>query len=105
MINQTIISHIVVFWLKSNVSEEKKDEIISEAKKLDKIPGLKSFHIGNMLPSSRDVVDNTYDFAFNMTFTSKVDLETYLNHNLHQEFVNLFIKPNIEKLRVFDFSL
>lgn len=105
MLNETLISHIVVFWLKPNLSEDVKNEIITNAKKLDKIPGLKSFHIGTMMPSSRDVVDNTYDFAFNMTFSSKVDLETYLNHKLHQEFVNLFIKPNIEKLRVFDFSL
>tara|TARA_Y200000002_G_C22621037_1_gene638180 strand:- start:427 stop:744 length:318 start_codon:yes stop_codon:yes gene_type:complete len=105
MSKENLISHIVIFWLKPNVSEDKKNEIITNAKKLDKISGLKSFHIGKMMPSNRDVVDNTYDFAFNMTFTSKVDLETYLNHKLHQEFVNIYIKPNIKTLKVYDFVL
>ena len=105
MNSRNLISHIVVFWLKEDINNSIKDTIISNANRLNQIPGLQSFHIGKMLPSERDVVDNTYDFAFNMTFNSQKDLDFYINHKIHQEFVEKNIKPNIKQIKVYDFKI
>ena len=102
--SKSIISHIVIFWLKKNVNETQKQTIIANADVLNTIPGLQSFHIGKMIPSERDVVDKSYDFAFNMTFNSQKDLDAYISHSIHQEFVRINIEPNIKQIKVYDFK-
>ena len=102
--NKDLLTHIVVFWLKPDC-KYKLDEILNAALSLNEIPGLISFDLGKMISSERDVVDKTYDFAFNMTFSSKQDLDSYICHEIHEDFVNKHVKPNIEKIKVFDFSL
>lgn len=103
--SKTLISHIVVFWLKEGINELQKKTIITNADTLNNIPGLQSFHIGKMIPSERDVVDNSYDFAFNMTFNSQKDLDSYISHSIHQEFVRINIEPNIKQIKVYDFKI
>ena len=102
MKNKTI-SHIVIFWLKKEITNTQRNSIIEAAKTLETIPGIVTFQYGKMIPSDRKIVDSTYDFALNITFQSEKDLNIYLEHKTHTSYVNSYIKPNIEKIQVYDF--
>ena len=98
-----MVSHVVIIWAKD---PSKDVEIILDgaAKLLEDIPGVEAFHAGQMYPTDRPVVDKTYHVALNMQFQSMEDLATYQKHPKHVEFVENYLKPNLEKLLVYDFN-
>ncbi|MDQ3623739.1 MAG: Dabb family protein [Verrucomicrobiota bacterium] len=99
-----MFSHVVIFW----TFPEKPtavDELVAGAEQLLRpIPGLKSFHAGRMVPSHRDVVDQSYQVALNLQFDCKQAQDDYQLHPLHLEFVEKVFKPNCRKAVVYDFE-
>ena len=57
-----------------------------------------------MAPSHRPVVDQTYQVAINVVFSSKKAQDDYQVHPLHVEFVEQIFKPNCKKVVVYDFE-
>ena len=60
---------------------------------------------GPPLPSTRPVVDASYDVGVLMTFTDEQALRDYASHPTHVKLVEEVLKPNADRYKVFDFSL
>lgn len=99
-----MFSHVVIFWTNPD-KPNAADELIAGAEKyLRPIPGLSSFHIGRMVRSHRDVVDQSYQVALNLQFANKRLQDEYQIHPLHVEFVEKAFKPNCQRAVVYDFE-
>ena len=99
-----MFSHVVIFWTKSD-NPRAADELIAGAEKyLRPIPGMLSFHVGRMVPSARDVVDQSYQVALNLQFETKEQQDEYQVHPLHIEFVEKAFKPNCQRVVIYDFE-
>ena len=99
-----MFSHVVVFW-----ADQQKpgaaDALLAGAQRLLKpIPGVEAFHVGRMVPSHRPVVEQSYQIALNLIFTTQQAQDDYQVHPLHVEFVETVFKPNCSKCVVYDFE-
>ncbi len=100
----TMFSHVVIFWTKPELPNA-ADELIAGAEKyLRPIPGVKSFHIGRMVSSHREVVDQSYQVALSIIFENKQQESDYQIHPLHLEFVEKVFKPNCQRAVIYDFE-
>ena len=98
-----MFSHVVIFWTEPS-KPDAPDELIGAAEKyLASIPGIVNFHVGKMLTSHRDVVDQTYQVALNIQFQSKRAQDEYQDHPQHLEFVKQ-CKPLFANLVIDDFE-
>src|SRR4051812_25910878 len=99
-----MFSHVVIFWThpgKPNAT----DELIAGAEKyLRPVPGVLSFHIGKMVPSHRDVVDQSSQVALNLPFENKQQQDDYQVRPLRIEFVEKAFKPNCQRVVIYDFA-
>jgi hypothetical protein len=99
-----MFSHVVIFWTDPD-KPEAADAILAGGKKyLHSIPGILHFHIGKMVGSQRPVVDQTYQVALNVVFTSKQAQDDYQVHPQHLEFVEHCAKPFAKRVQVYDFA-
>ena len=99
-----MFSHVVIFWTKRELPGA-PDALVAGAKKyLTSIPGMRSFHVGRMVPSQRPVVDQSYQVALNITFDDKAAQDAYQTHPQHQAFIEQVFKPNCARCVVFDFT-
>jgi hypothetical protein len=99
-----MLSHVVIFWT-DPAKPDATDALLAGAEEyLRDIPGVLSFHVGRMVPSHRDVVDQSYQVALNLQFPGKAEEEAYQIHPRHVDFVEKVFKPNCVKARIFDFA-
>ena len=98
-----MFSHVVIFWTDPSKPDAPKELIAAANKYLASIPGIVNFHVGKMVPSHRDVVDQTYQVALNLQFQSKQAQDEYQDHPQHVEFVKR-CKPLFAKLVIYDFE-
>jgi hypothetical protein len=99
-----MFSHVVIFWTNTD-NPAAADELLAGAEKyLRPIPGVKSFHVGRMVKSHRDVVDQSYQVALNLVFDTKQQQDDYQVHPLHLEFVEKAFKPNCIRVVIYDFE-
>ena len=99
-----MFSHIVVFWTDPANSKAADELLAGMEKYLRPIPGVLHFHTGKMAPSTRPVVDQTYQVALNIIFPDKKTQDDYQAHPLHVEFVNSVFKKTCVKVVVYDFE-
>jgi hypothetical protein len=99
-----MFSHVVIFWTKPEVPNAAEALLAGMEKYLRPIPGVLSFHAGKMVGSHRDVVDQSYQVALNLQFTSKQAQDDYQVHPLHVEFLERAFKPNCARVLVYDFE-
>ncbi len=99
-----MFSHIVIFWTNPEQANA-ADELLAGANKfLKNIPGVVHFHVGQMSPSPRPVVDQTYQVALNLIFTNKAAEQAYQVHPQHIEFVEKVFKRTCQKAVIYDFE-
>jgi hypothetical protein len=99
-----MFSHVVIFWANPD-NPAAADALYAGAEKyLRDIPGLVSFHVGRMVRSPRDVVDQSYQLALNLQFATKQAQDEYQEHPQHTEFVEKVFKPNCHRVVVYDFE-
>ena len=102
--NCFMFSHIVIFWT-DPAQPNAVDELVAGANKyLKAIPGVLHFHVGKMSPSPRPVVDQTYQVALNLVFSSKAAEQAYQVHPQHIEFVEKVFKRVGKKVVIYDFE-
>jgi hypothetical protein len=98
-----MFSHVVIFWT-DPAKPSAPDEVIAGAQKyLAPIPGVTNFNIGKMVPSHREVVDQTYQVGLSIQFENKKVQDDYQNHPLHLEFIDQ-CKTLWTKVTVYDFA-
>ncbi len=99
-----MFSHVVIFWTDPE-KPEAADAVVAGARRfLEDIPGATHFHVGKMVGSTRPVVDQTYQVALNIGFTSKQAQDAYQVHPQHLEFVAQCVKRFVKKVLVYDFE-
>ena len=99
-----MFSHIVIFWT-DPAKPGAADELIAGVYcYLKDIPGILHFHVGRMVPSKRDVVDQSYQVALNLVFGSKQAQDDYQEHPRHVEFVEKVFKRVCRKVVIYDFE-
>ncbi len=98
------VQHVVMVWFKEDVTEQQIEEVIAQSYRLpQQIPLIKSIHVGRAIPSERKIVDDSFDIGLVMNFSSREDMQAYVNHPLHKQFVSQYVKGRVSKLQVYDF--
>ncbi len=86
-----MLSHIVIFWLKPELT---KDQIIEFRTGLEALKGIESargVYIGIPAPTKqRPVIDSTYSVGLTVLFDSIEGHDAYQVHRLHQEFLGKY---------------
>ena len=99
-----MFSHLVVFWT-DPANPNAADELLASANQLLKnLPGVIQFHAGNMTPSHRPVVDQTYQLALNLIFANKPAEQAYQTHPKHVEFVEKYVRRLVKRVVIYDFE-
>ena len=97
------INHVVFCWLKDSGNAVKRAQLIQVSKDFEKIPGVLEVRAGEVITSSRDIVEDSYDVAIYMTFNTEADLDAYIKHPDHVAAVKSILKPFTKKVLVYDF--
>jgi hypothetical protein len=98
--------HTVIFHLKKDAPEGAAQGLITDAHELlAKIPSVRALRIGR--PAERatpDFAQKDYQVGLLVLFDDYEGLKTYLDHPLHQKYVEKHLKNvDAEKLLVYDF--
>ena len=99
-----MFSHIVIFWTDPANPNAAAELVAGANQYLKHIPGLVHFHVGQMSPRPRPVVDQTYQVALNLIFPSKQAEQAYQIHPQHVEFVEKVFKRTCKKVLIYDFE-
>jgi len=99
-----MFSHVVIFWTKNELSGAPEALLAGAKQYLAAIPGIRSFHVGRMMPSHRSVVDQSYQVALNILFDNQAAQDAYQAHPQHQALIEQVFKPNCTRYAVFDFA-
>ena len=98
------ITHVVLLWLKQPGDAAAIDRIIKTSREFTKIPGVMSVRVGWALPSTRPVVDSTFDVGLAMTFTDAAALQAYEAHPQHVKAVQEVLRPLAARIQVYDIT-
>jgi hypothetical protein len=66
------------------------------------VPGVRFLEVGSPSdPRSR----KAWDFAILIRFDDMDDVEAYRAHEVHRKYYDLYLKPMLEKIRVYNFDV
>ena len=97
-------THVVMCWLKEPGSADARRQLIERSKTFTQIPGIKSVSVGPPLPSTRPVVDSSFDVGIVMHFESEQALRNYDHNPIHQQAVKEVLQPLVKQLVIYDFK-
>ena len=84
---QNVFVHHVFFWLKDPKDPQARKQFEKGLQGLITVPQIQSYHIGNPVESSREVVDDSFTYSYMAFFKSKEDQNAYQTHPIHLKFV------------------
>ena len=93
--------HTVFFWYKEGTTEERKKAFEASFAELGKVPSIQKYYAGPPAGTPRDVVDNSYDYAFIVHFKNSADQDAYQVDPLHLKFIELY-KDVWDRVQVYD---
>ncbi len=86
-----MLSHIVIFWLKDELTTDQRAAFRSGLETLKGIEAACGLHVGAPAATGdRPVIDTSYSFAVTVLFDSVADHDTYQVHPLHLAFLKQF---------------
>lgn len=98
------VNHVVICWLKTPGDPDARRELIEASKAFQgTIPGVVRVTAGASLPSTRPVVDSSYDVGVVMTFRDEQSLRVFEHHPVHKQAVEKTLKPLVARFIVYDF--
>jgi len=98
--------HVVIFHLKKDAPAKAAEEMIADAHQmLAKIPTVRELRVGRPAEKATpDFAKKDYQIGLVIFFDNYEGLKTYLDHELHQKYVEKHLKHVDEKnLGVYDF--
>ena len=99
-----MLTHTVFFWLRSDLSPEERAGFETALRTLLTIPDAERAQIGKPAPTpKRDVIDDSYDFALELDFSSVDKQDIYQAHPVHTAFVD-GQKSRWARVQVYDFQ-
>jgi len=99
-----MFSHIVIFWTDPANPNAAAELVAGANQYLKNIPGVVHCHVGQMAPSIRPVVEQSYQVGLNVIFPSKEAEQAYQIHPQHIEFVEKVFKRTCKKVVVYNFE-
>ena len=97
------ITHVVMVWLKQPGNEQQRAEFIKASEQLNDLAGIVSRHVGVVLPSDRNIVNDTFDVGITVTLENKAALKAYLNNPKHKKILKEKLKPLTNRVVAYDF--
>ncbi|CAG5080207.1 Dabb family protein [Parvicella tangerina] len=85
--DETGFIHTVFFWMDSTLTDEQISEFEAGMENLLNIESIYHGYYGPPAMTPREVVDNSYDYAFVVHFKSKQDQDLYQKDSLHLQFI------------------
>lgn len=101
---QPSIHHVVICWLKEAGNVSQRQQIVETARSFRSIPGVLEVRSGEVLPSDRQIVDDSFDVAIIVSLADQKSLEAYLAHPTHQKAKDKILLPLVRKIVVYDFT-
>jgi hypothetical protein len=96
-----MLAHHVLFWLKTETTEDQIQAFKKGLESLENIETVKTFHIGTPAAIDRPVVDITYTFSLTIFFEDMAGHDVYQVHKLHTTFLDQF-RELFEKVVIYD---
>ncbi len=93
--------HTVYFWLKKDNPSLLKEFKEKGLPKLATVSSIQNVYWGPPAGTPRDVVDNSYDISWIVTFDNAAEQDKYQVDPIHLEFVDLY-KSLFERVQVYD---
>ncbi|MEM9918902.1 MAG: Dabb family protein [Bacteroidota bacterium] len=93
--------HTVFFWVKKDAPADLKASFEEGMKELAKTPSIYKLYYGPPAMTPREVVDNSYDYAWICHFKNKADHDAYQEDPIHLKFVDQY-KDLWEKVQIYD---
>ena len=98
------VQHVVMVWFNDEVSQQDIDEVIAQSYALQhEIPLIRAIHVGRAISSERKAVDDSFDLGIVMRFASEQDMQAYVTHPVHKDFVSRYVKGKVARLQIYDF--
>lgn len=98
------VDHMVFFWQKRPGNLEDRKKITDAIDRLRVIEGMTALDYGVAVSSDRPVVDDSYDVAMRMRFTSLQALQSYETDPRHVKEVKEVLLPLTKKILVYDYT-
>ena len=102
--HDTTVVHVVMVWLKEPGNAEHRQRIVDAARGFEAIPGVIDVSVGEVVPSDRPIVDDSFDVGLYLTFSSVEAMQTYLADDRHQQALREIFRPLSERYIVYDFQ-
>lgn len=101
MVDEVQFIHTVFFWCKPGMTAQQHREFEQGLEKLGSCPTILRYHYGVPAKTPREVVDNSYDYAWIVHFRNAQDQDSYQDDPIHHEFVKLY-KDLWKRVQVYD---
>lgn len=101
---QKVIHHVVLCWLKEPGNEEHREQLVEATASFRKIPGVLAARAGQVMPSDRAIVDDSFDVGILIVVPDDKRLTEYLEHPIHQKAKENVLLPLVDKIVVYDFQ-
>lgn len=85
---QPTFVHTVFFWMKEDLTEEEAKFFEEGMEKLGQVPSIHSYKWGKPAGTPREVVDNSYTYAWIVDFKTSEDQDAYQVDPIHQKFID-----------------
>ena len=97
-----MLLHIVVFWLKKDLSEEELTTFENEVRSLENISSVEQLYVGKPASTTkRPVIDDSYDLCLTVMLKDIASHDSYQEDPLHLDFIKN-CSHMWEKVKIYD---
>ncbi len=83
-----MLVHVVVFWLKEDLTPSDLDSFDREVRSLEKIPSVDQLFVGRPADTTkRPVIDDSYNFCLTVVLRDVKAHDSYQSDPIHLEFI------------------
>jgi len=93
--------HTVLFWLKEDVTQEKRAAFEEGLKSLKKVSSVRKLYYGTPLETSAKAAEKPYDYALIVYFDNKEGHDIYSKDKTHLALIDAF-KDTWKRVQVFN---
>ena len=97
------VTHVVLCWLKTPGDAAQRKQLIEASYRFQEIPGVSLIAAGTAIPSTRPVVDASFDVAVVILFEDEAALRAYDAHPIHRQAVQELLRPLTQRIQIYDF--